>query len=89
MDAWDGNAIAGTLVDAFGSEMTTAVATCATCRASRRLAEYAVYLGGPGVVVRCRDCRAVAMVLVEIAGRICVDAMGLSVIRPAVHRDSP
>ena len=85
MDALDGNAIAGTLVEAFGSEMTTAVATCATCGASRHLAEYVVYLGGPGVVVRCRDCQAVAMVLVEVAGRICVDAMGLF----AIHRDSP
>jgi Family of unknown function (DUF6510) len=81
MDALDGNAIAGTLFEVFGSEMTTAVGTCANCGSTGYVAEYAVYLGGPGVVVRCRHCDSVAMVLVEIHGRSCVDAMGLSALR--------
>lgn len=81
MEALDGNAIAGTLFAVFGNEMTTAMATCATCGMSRRLGEYAVYLGGPGIVVRCSQCQNVAMVLVEIAGRTCVDAMGLSAVQ--------
>jgi len=80
MDALDGNAIAGLLVEAFGDEMTSAVGTCATCGSRRRLAEYAVYLGGPGAVVRCRQCQSVVLVLVECTGRICVDAMGLSTL---------
>jgi Family of unknown function (DUF6510) len=81
MDALDGNAIAGTLVEVFGTEMTTAVATCACCDATRYVAEYAVYLRGPGVVVRCPHCDNLAMVLVEISGVTCVDAMGLSALR--------
>ena len=81
MDALDGNAIAGTLFEVFGSEMTTAVATCANCGTSSYIGEYAVYLGGPGVVVRCRHCDNVAMVLVEIRGRTFVAAMGLSSLR--------
>lgn len=81
MDALDGNAIAGTLHEVFGSEMTTAVATCARCGASRYIGEYSVYLGGPGVVVRCRYCDNVAMVLVEVRGHTCVDAMGLSSVQ--------
>lgn len=78
MDALDGNAIAGMLTEVFGREMTAAVVTCANCGTSRHVAEYMVYLGGPGVVVRCRSCHNVALVLVQIGGRICVDAMGLS-----------
>ena len=86
MDALDGNAIAGTLFEAFGGEMTTAVAACASCGTTGHLAEYAVYRGGPGVVVRCRHCENIAMVLVEVGGRICVDAMGLSALRPPADR---
>lgn len=80
MDALDGNAIAGTLYEVFGSEMTTAVATCAGCGTSMYIGEYAVYLGGPGVVVRCRHCDNVAMALVKIRGVTCVDEMGLSAV---------
>jgi hypothetical protein len=40
-----------------------------------------VYLGGPGVVARCRHCESVLMILVEIRGVTCVDAMGLSVLQ--------
>lgn len=76
----DGNAIAGTLVEVFGSEMTTAVATCGNCGTSRYVGEYPVYLRGPGVVMRCRYCDNVAMVLVEISGVTCVDMMGLSAL---------
>jgi hypothetical protein len=86
MDALDGNAIAGMLFEAFGDEMTTAVATCATCGTSRYLAEYAVYVGGPGAVGRCSHCRNVVMVLVSAGGLICVDAMGLSSLRAPAHR---
>lgn len=78
MDALDGNAIAGTLRDVFGTEMTTAVGICAGCGASSYIGEYVVYVGGPGTVVRCRHCDNVAMVLVEVRGRTCVDTMGLS-----------
>ena len=80
----DGNAIAGTLVEVFGSEMTTAVATCGNCGTSRYLGEYPVYVRGPGVVVRCLSCDKVAMVLVEIRGVTCVDMMGLSALEQPV-----
>lgn len=83
MEALDGNAIAGALLDAFGTEMTTAFGTCANCGTQRRLAELNVYLHGPGVVARCPRCANVALVLVEIRGITCVDATGLSVM----HQD--
>ena len=78
MEALDGNAIGGTLYHVFGGEMTMAQAKCAHCGGRGPLAECVVYLGGPGIVVRCRVCGNIVMVLVEVRGMICVDLGGLS-----------
>ena len=77
MEALDGNAIGGILYQAFGREMTMARAECGHCGARGVLAECEVYLGGPGVVVRCRICHSIVMVLVEVREMICVDLDGL------------
>jgi hypothetical protein len=77
MDALDGNAIAGLLLQVFGAEMTTAIGACAHCAASGQLAEQMVYNRAPGTVVRCRSCTSVLMVLVEVRGVHCVDLRGL------------
>jgi hypothetical protein len=78
MDALDGNAIGGMLHHVFGREMTMARARCAGCGARGPVAECAVYLGGPGVVVRCRGCHGMMMVFVDVRETICVDLAGLS-----------
>ena len=78
MDALDGNAIAGQLVEVVGAEMTTATGVCASCGASGFVAELEVYLEAPGTVVRCRSCSAVLMVLVTARGITCVDLRGLA-----------
>jgi hypothetical protein len=78
MDALDGNAIAGLLVDVFGVEMTTSTGVCAACGAAGQLGELAVYLRAPGTVVRCRSCGGVLMVLVTVRGITCVDLRGLA-----------
>src|SRR5437764_10205339 len=52
--ALDGNAIGGLLIEVFGTEMTTAVATCGSCGTAGPVAGLAVYEHGPGTVVRCR-----------------------------------
>ena len=78
MEALDGNAIGGMLYQVFGGEMTMAQAVCGGCGARGPLAECVVYLGGPGVVVRCRGCHNVVMVLVEVREMVCVDLSGLS-----------
>jgi ribosomal protein L40E len=84
----DGNAIAGTLAEIFGDEMTLAVVVCAGCGARGPLAEPAVYMGGPGVVVRCRRCDAVLVVVIERRGTYCVDLPGSLELRAApVTRD--
>jgi len=80
VNALDGNAIAGSLHEAFGAEMTTALGTCAACGATAPVAEAVVYLRGPGIVARCRSCESVLMVLVTIRGRTCVDLRGLAAL---------
>jgi hypothetical protein len=83
MEALDGNAIAGTLVAVFDMELTTAIGACASCGRSSVVGELAVYLRGPGTVVRCRHCAAVVMVIVEAHGVSCVDLQGLEALEPA------
>ena len=74
MQALDGNAIAGPLFEYFGTEMTTAVGTCAHCETRAQIAELVVYMRAPGTVVRCRHCGNVVMVLVPIRGELHVDS---------------
>jgi Family of unknown function (DUF6510) len=78
MEALDGNAIAGQLLDVFGAEMTTATGICDHCGSVAQLAEFMVYLPAPGTVVRCRTCESVVMVLVDVRGISCVDLSGLA-----------
>ena len=86
MEALDGNAIGGVLYQVFGGEMTMAQAQCRYCGDRGPLAECEVYLGGPGVVVRCRLCHNIEIVLVEVRGTMCVDLGGLSDLElPAWH----
>jgi len=76
----DGNAIGGLLHKVFGADMTDAEATCAACGATGPLADTAVYLRGPGTVVRCRNCSGVLMVISQIRGVNCVDLGGLTAL---------
>jgi hypothetical protein len=85
MEALDGNAIGGLLLEVFGAEMTTATGTCDHCGATAQMAELVVYLQAPGTVVRCRSCESVVMVIVEVRGTKCVDLRGLA----ALERERP
>jgi hypothetical protein len=78
MDALDGNAIGGLLIDVFGAEMTAAGSTCGTCGATRPVAELVVYRRGPGTVVPSPTSGRVLMVFVVAHGLICVDLTGLA-----------
>ena len=78
MDAVDGNAIGGLLIDVFGAEMTSASSTCAACGARRPVAELVVYRRAPSTVVRCRTCGSILMVLVRRTDVTSVDLSGLA-----------
>jgi Family of unknown function (DUF6510) len=80
MVALDGNAIGGLLHEVFGTDMTDAEATCATCGTTGPVAESIVYLRVPGTVVRCRNCSAMLMVISQIRGMNCVDLRGLAAL---------
>jgi hypothetical protein len=80
MEALDGNAIAGQLLDVFGAELTTATGVCAHCGAVSLVAEVVVYKQAPGTVARCRTCGGVLMVLVDAHGIACVDLRGLEAL---------
>jgi hypothetical protein len=86
MEALDGNAIGGLLMEVFGAEMTTAHGVCAGCGAQLQVAELVVYLQAPGTVARCRSCDSVTMVFVQARGVWCVDLRGLaSLEQPATE----
>jgi hypothetical protein len=78
MDALDGNAIGGLLIDVFGADMTAAGCICGTCGASRPVAELVVYRRAPGTVVRCRTCGSILMVFVARHAVTGVDLSGLA-----------
>lgn len=73
----DGNAIAGLMAEIFGVEMTAASCACAGCGLVEQLGGEQAYLHAPGVVVRCRGCSGVLMVVVEAHGRFRVALEGL------------
>jgi hypothetical protein len=80
MERLDGNAIASTLLDVFGREMTTAVGTCAGCGRTGPLAEVAVFLITPGVVARCPKCDNLLIVIVDRRGTACVELAGFAAL---------
>ena len=80
MEALDGNAIGGLLLEVFGTEMTAAPTVCGNCGDARPVAELMVYLQAPGTIVRCPTCDNVLMVFVTVHDRRCVNLQGLAVL---------
>jgi hypothetical protein len=72
----DGNAIAGLLKETFGSEMTTAIGTCAGCGASEPVGSIHVFRSA-GIVLRCPRCGQVLAKIVQRETQTCVDLSGL------------
>lgn len=74
----DGNAIAGDLMELFGTEMTVAWTVCRSCGAHEQLAEIRVYRDAPGIVGRCAQCEAVLLRIVHAPGRSYVEFSGIA-----------
>jgi phage FluMu protein Com len=83
MDALDGNAIAGALVEHFGHEMTMAEVRCSHCQTTSMMAELRVYLKAPGAVARCPTCEEVVMVIVNVRGVERFDMSNMEMVSPA------
>lgn len=75
----DGNSIAGTLAELFGSEMTEALGICGSCGAENFVGALHVYRAA-GIVVRCPDCDNVLMRIVEAPGRTWIDLRGVATL---------
>jgi hypothetical protein len=77
MSGLDGNAAAGLLEDVFGRDLTAAMGECGHCGNRAALAETMAYMRGPGLVLRCRICRSVLVVVTEVRSVRCVDLTGV------------
>jgi Family of unknown function (DUF6510) len=73
----DGNAAAGILQQVFAAEVTTARGTCAGCGQVDALGAVVVYSGGPGMVLRCRQCDSVLVKVATDGERIWLDMRGV------------
>ena len=89
MDELDGNGAAGLLQETFGTEMTAAVATCASCGNVAPIGESGLYAGGPGTVIRCRSCDGVLVVITQVRGTHCVDLMGIRALDMPPRNTAP
>jgi hypothetical protein len=54
----DGNAAAGEFAGILASDPTTVTVRCGSCGATQAFGQLQAYLGGPGTVLRCRECEA-------------------------------
>lgn len=77
----DGNALAGTLAAAFGSDVTAVPGRCAHCGAVNVIGELRAYVRAPGAVLRCPACDGVVLRVVETVEATYVDARGAAYLR--------
>lgn len=61
----DGNALAGILAEALGTDLTRAMRTCGGCGTESPMGAHRLYAGA-GRVLRCPVCADLALVAVEI-----------------------
>lgn len=80
-DVLDGNASAGPLATAFGTDMTAVPGKCAHCGAVHMVAELRAYMRAPGTVLRCPVCDGIILRIVETDGATYVDARGAAYLR--------
>jgi hypothetical protein len=74
----DGNGAAGRLSEIFALEVTGARGQCANCGNVGMLGEARAFVEAPGVVIRCRACDSVLLVLVRGDGRYWLGLQGMT-----------
>jgi uncharacterized Zn finger protein len=78
----DGNAVAGTLAEIYGDEMTTVLAECASCGQVDHIGGLLTYVHAPGIVLRCTACATVMIRIVQTPKRTYVDVRGKRIPPP-------
>ena len=76
----DGNAVGGLLLELFGVDLTAAPCMCGGCGAREEVARLDVYVDCPGVVIRCRHCDNVMIMIVRGPERTWIDLRGTSMM---------
>jgi hypothetical protein len=76
----DGNVAAGPLGEIFAREVTTAIATCASCGNTGPLGGAMVYGETMGTIVRCVACEQVLLRFAETPHGIRLDMRGIGVL---------
>jgi ribosomal protein L40E len=71
----DGNALAGHLVEVFGTEMTTVQRVCQSCGARNPVGAHRAYLGA-SAVLRCPACSDLALRITTLPDRYIVQLSG-------------
>jgi hypothetical protein len=64
----DGNALAGVLGEVFVHEMTSARIACDGCGEVEPIGAEHAYVHAPGIVLRCRHCEDVLLVVTQRGG---------------------
>ncbi len=77
----DGNAVAGTLQDLFGEDMTDSPTECAHCGATGDIGGLLAFTQGPGIVLRCPHCEGIILRIVETPNALLLDARGAVYLR--------
>ncbi|HEV8536202.1 MAG TPA: DUF6510 family protein [Candidatus Limnocylindria bacterium] len=72
----DGNAVAGVLIELFGSEMTIATGVCDHCGNAGAVGSLHAWIRGPGIVLRCVACGGVMVRIAQTPRGTFVDLRG-------------
>ena len=78
----DGNAVAGTLSEIYGDDMTTVLAECGGCGKVDHIGGLLAYVHAPGIVLRCTACSTVMLRIVQTPKRTLVDVQARRIPRP-------
>jgi Family of unknown function (DUF6510) len=77
----DGNAVAGDLMEMFGTEVTANDAECANCGQVHMVGAMLAFTRGPGLVLRCPSCESVMVRLVRTPRGVYLDVRGATYMR--------
>jgi hypothetical protein len=77
----DGNAVAGTLMAAFGAEMTDVPGECAHCGTVNVIAAMRAYVRAPATVLRCPTCDGVVLRIGQTPKATLIDLRGVASLR--------
>lgn len=74
----DGNAAAGEFAGILAGDPTTVTVRCGSCGVAQAFGQLQAYMGGPGTVLRCRECAAMVARVARTPQGVWLDMSGSS-----------